>query len=207
MTKGVGEIKEERKVTNEDRTETLVESALRSSLHTGMLVEIYRDNVTPRPIVGVVLEFSRTVAVMAPIGDDLEFDGMSVIRTPDITRIKSGDRELQNLSVLERPELSRLDEIGLLDITAAGTVMTNRLGPLVVHLEADDSAYLGWFREVDDAFVRLECLGTVRTADRYHVILASERISRLEAQSRYARATASLLRSSQPSPSQLRTSD
>ena len=187
------ETKEERKVTSEDGTDgSLLESALRNAIAKGEAVEIYRDGLSSNPIVGVVLEHSGSTALVAPIVEDFTFDGVCVIRNSDITRVKRDDGELRRLGSLSRPKAVVLGEIGLLEMSAAGTVLSG-FGPVVAHLEAFESAYVGWFREVDDGYVRMECLGTARTADSYEVIFSLGRLSRLEAGSRYISGLRSIL--------------
>lgn len=140
---------------------------------------------------GRIVGLSEHVLLLDRIDDQCEPDGLTAIRPSDITRVRAQDRELLAVEQLARArdDVLNLDEVALLELSAAITILHRRYGAVTVHVEALDStlAFSGEPIELDDDFLALRQWGTMRTLDKYVLLLRLGEITRVDSDTQYLR--------------------
>lgn len=150
----------------------------------GRFVELYRDLVSSERIEGRVLCASEHVVLLAQVGESLSFDGVTAIRTREISRVVTHSTTEQISGTVGS---WRLDDIGLLELTAALTRLEQAFGHVALHLEGCGVVYVGRTISLDDDFANIECVAPGRAAMPYQVLLRHEELTRLEAGTEYLR--------------------
>lgn len=155
------------------------------------VVDVYRERLCKHGLMGRVVGLSERVLLLDRIDDRCEPDGLTAIRPSDITRVRAQDRELLAVEqlVCARNDALNLDEIALLELSSAMTILHRRYGAVTVHVEALDStlAFSGEPIELDDDVLVLRQWGTKRTLDKYILLLRLDEITRVDSDTRYLR--------------------
>ncbi|APR81386.1 Hypothetical protein A7982_06733 [Minicystis rosea] len=154
------------------------------------MVELYRDDLSPRaPLVGRILAQSKWVFVMEKVDPLYQTDGFVAARISDISRIKSGGRELDMAATVARfrDEPLTIPDVALLEISSALSFFNKTFGHASVYVERLDPGvcFIGQEVELDDDFVRLRQYGTMKSMDRSELLLRYADITRVDAGGSY----------------------
>ena len=157
------------------------------------LAEVYRDKVAGEPLVGLISHYSQHVVLMTRVDEQYQYDGVAAVRPGDITRLKTGGRELAAGAFLveqeELPALPTIPDVALLEISAATTIFQKLFGHVCLYTErvSRSVCFIGEAGDLDDDFVELKQFGTMKGLDRSEVLLRVDELTRVEAGGRYPR--------------------
>lgn len=170
---------------------SLLLNELRDFAQHDEVIEVYRERLVPDALVGRVLRVSEHVVLLERLDEQYEYDGLTALRPGDVTRVRSGNRELRAGSRLCSEKRTRLgfSEVGLLEISAAMTVLAKAYSCVTLHMErlAPEMCFPGEPLEVDDDFVVFQQWGTLRTLDKTRLVLLLEEVTRVDADGKYQR--------------------
>ena len=141
------------------------------------LVEIYRESLVPTAIVGRVIAFSDHVVLVEQRDDTYSYDGIVAVRPVDVSRVRSGHRELRIAGQLAQASSGlEVERVALLGLPAAATALHKRFGCVTLHAEHTDpgSAYTGELLGLDDDYILLRQWGILRNMDKYTLLLGAE---------------------------------
>lgn len=162
------------------------------------VVEVYRDRLAEEPLVGNVTQYSHHVFVVNKLDQLYRQDGITAARMSDITRIKSGGRELETGGMLKgsREMHFTLPDVGLLEISSAMTFFQREFGHVSLYVERLSSrvCFIGELTELDDDFVLLRQFGTLKSMDRSDLLIRLDEVTRVEAGGQYERQLQALFR-------------
>ncbi|WP_437608248.1 hypothetical protein WMF20_46825 [Sorangium sp. So ce834] len=162
---------------------------LQQFAETRLVVDVYRERLCKEGLMGRIVGFSEHVVLMSRIDDQCEHDGVTAVRPGDITRVRAQDRELLMIGkMLDSHEIAPpFDDVCLIELSAALTVLHRRYGAATVYVESLDSsmAFCGEPEELDDDFVVLRQWGSVRTLDKYKTLLRLDEITRVDGGTKY----------------------
>lgn len=167
---------------------TLLATRLDQLIKERAIVDVDRDGLDCETLVGTILQHSPHVFVMEKLDDGYEADGVVAARPRDITRIRSGGRELAaGDSVARRSTaLELFAEVALLEITSAMTLFEQRFGYVTLHAERPRrrTCFIGQVIELDDELIRMNEYGTFKRMDRRELLI---RVDENHAGGRYER--------------------
>ncbi|MBL8743861.1 MAG: hypothetical protein JNK04_22285 [Myxococcales bacterium] len=158
-----------------------------------VLAEVYRDKLADEPLVGFVTHYSSHVLVLRKLDEHYRYDGVAAVRPSDITRVKTGGRELGAGAFLveqeELPALPTIPDVALLEISAATTIFQKLFGHVCLHVErvSRSVCYIGEAGDLDDDFVELKQFGTLKGLDRSEALVRVDELTRVEADGKYPR--------------------
>lgn len=187
----MAKIKEEKKVIREENIEmSVLQRELSSFTRSGHVVDIYREHLVRESLFGRLIQWSDVVIVFEKLDELYEYDGISIIRTGDLTRMRAYDRELMSIQKLlshEKPE--PLHDVAGVAITTAVTKLSQKFNCLAFYTEriASDMVFVGVPESLDDDFLAIRAWGTARNGDEYRLILKITEITRVDANSKYLR--------------------
>jgi hypothetical protein len=183
--------KETKRAMYEESTEvSLLDRELSNFEESRAVVDLYRQRLESDGMLSRVIQWSQHVLIVERLNDEYVYDGLSAIRPADVTRIRAYDRELlaaPRLISNERP--APLDEVALLELSAATTKLFQRYSAVAVYTERlePQAVFVGEPVDLDDDFLVLRAWGTARNADSYRVILRLSDVTRVDADTAYIR--------------------
>ncbi|MBX3193404.1 MAG: hypothetical protein KF819_40855 [Labilithrix sp.] len=172
-----------------DHPNDVLRSTLLEFLDAGAVIDIYRDRLHPRvPLRCRLLQLSAVAVLVQKFDDLFRDDGLAVARVSDITRVHSGVFGTGQPKPLPVARVRRINEVGLLELSAAATILQREFGVVLVRVEGADPCafYVGEAVAVDDDFVRLRHLGTLALPGRADALVRTDDISLVEAGGQYA---------------------
>jgi hypothetical protein len=161
-----------------------------------LVVDVYRERLCKDGLMGIIAGFSEHVILLSRVDDEYGFDGVTAIRPGDVTRVRVQDRELLTVKkMLSQNEADpAIDDVCLLELSTAATVLHRRYGVVTLYVEALDPglAMCGEPEEIDDDFLVFRQWGTARTLDKYETLLRLSEITRVDGGTKYLRSLLSV---------------
>jgi hypothetical protein len=170
--------------------ETVIARSMRRYIEEGALAEIHRDGVCRETLVARILQCSQHVFYAQKFDEMYLDDGVMIARLDDVTRIKTGSKELESSApYAAASQHPSLPDVALLEVSAGMTFLQRHFGYVSLYMERLDPemCFIGEVRELDDDFVLLRQFGTFRTLDRSELLLRLPDITRAEAGGQYER--------------------
>jgi hypothetical protein len=160
---------------------------------SGEAIEVHRDRLTSsNTVVGIVVAWSQWVVILEVVDNGVR-DGVTAIRTDDITRVKRNSRQLRAERATAGRAIHQFSDTSTLAMTSALTAF-EAIHHVVECVDESGSELMSWIgrsTELDDDFVQLDALAPPSRLDRCHWLLATESITTINAGSR---SIANLLR-------------
>ncbi|MGK4009207.1 hypothetical protein WMF31_41795 [Sorangium sp. So ce1036] len=173
---------------------SLLMTQLQQFVETRSVVDLYRERLSKEGLMGVIIGVSEYVILLRRIDEQYECDGVTAVRPGDVTRVRAHDRELLMVGeMLVYDEVCPpLDDVCLVELSAAMTVLGRRYGAVTLYVEALDPALAlsGEPDEIDDNFLVLRQWGTARTLDKYKTLLRLNEITRVDSGTKYLQCLA-----------------
>jgi hypothetical protein len=162
------------------------------------LVDLYRDHLDDESITGVITKNTHEYAYMSLFRDDGLENGISIVRSSDITRIRWGGNVRDSIQCLINQKKSKAlkPEINLKSIRAIIESVHELYGYVNILTEEMDSGitFIGEVKDIDDDHLVLYGYGTMTTRDTNHIIIALNEITRVDAEAQYEKDIAYLSR-------------
>ena len=168
--------------------DTLLQTRLAALTRDGALVEIDRDNLDSETLVGRVLHQTPYVVVLEKVDDAYRFDGVAAVRPSDITRLRSGGRELAAGGAAQPSAQTKpFQQSSLVELTAMMTELEQRYGYVTLHAERPGrrTSFVGQVLELDDDYILMKTYAPLSRMDRKELLIRSDEITRVEAGGAY----------------------
>jgi|GEM_PF-3492586 len=162
------------------------------------VIKLWRCDIDSEdPFTGVILDYDGSFFVFGFVNDDDgTTDGISVMRTGDVTSIESGGNMLSSIEKLMADEKAAFNkkEIDLSSIKNAIKSVQDNYGYVAIHSEYSSEGYfIGTVDKIDDQYVLLNKYGSMSALDRGKVLLPLQDISRVDADARYEKSIVKLV--------------
>lgn len=171
---------------------SLLKKFLTDAQLTREITDIDRDRLATETLRGRVAAVSDEIVQIERYSDGGEFDGVSVIRLADVTRVRKGGSELSLAGRIadqgiRKPSHKTLEAKSLWE---AVEEIQRAAGYVVLYAEAldDDMLFIGRIAEQDDNFVQLAAFGTLTSQDTYDIIIDKDDVTRVDFDARYEAA-------------------
>jgi hypothetical protein len=164
------------------------------------LVDLYRDHIDDESLTGVITKNTDDHIYMSLFRDDGLDNGVSVLRTADVSRIRWGGNVRDSIQALIELKKSKALKPEI-DLTSTRTVIESvqKLYSYVnILTEEMDSgiSFIGEVADIDDEHLVLNEYGTMTSRDSSHLIISLDEITRIDAEAQYEKDIAFLARKS-----------
>ncbi|MCH8622491.1 hypothetical protein [Undibacterium sp. TS12] len=153
------------------------------------LVDLYRDRQTDESLTGVVTDYTEDFVYLSLISDSGLPNGIAVVLTDDISRIRWQGNERQSIQQLmdakqTRPmtPVIRLDT--LVDVLVSVNSAFGYVSILTENMD-DGVTFIGEIKNIDAGAVLLQEFGTMTSRDRRWLMLRLDEITRVDAGAAY----------------------
>jgi hypothetical protein len=164
----------------------LLHKLLNECVSCGEAIEVHRDGLpSSSTVVGIVIAWSRSVVILEVLDDGVR-DGVTAIRTKDISSVKRNSRQLMVERAVAGVPAHTLPPSSTLSMTAALINLQNAHDVV----ECDDESgsprmsWIGRSIELDDDFVYLDALSPASRMERCRWLLSMDRITMISASNR-----------------------
>ncbi|GEM_PF-981134 len=149
-----------------------------------VLVDLYTDSYG-ESYYGFIIDFNEEYLVLKKFTVESLFDGISVLRRDDITRINWGGNDIESTFKLIYKKDYEL-EIKHINLESMETIVksvSKDFNHITVYVQDIDSniCLIGQVEDLDDETLILDSFGTRATLDRRHIMIAMENITRIDA--------------------------
>lgn len=153
------------------------------------MVDIYRDELCDESITGIISDFNDDFIYLSIFDSSGLSDGISIIRTIDITRVNwDGDgRDAIQLLIDKKNSKPLVPEIELANISTIIKSTQKKFGYSTFHIEEIDSdvCFIGKVIEMDDNYLLMDNYSTMSGRDNNKILLRISDITRIEAEASY----------------------
>ncbi|MFZ6874974.1 hypothetical protein ACO0LF_23170 [Undibacterium sp. Di27W] len=157
------------------------------------LIDVYRDDLhSDECLTGVILDYSDDFMLLGLFTDEGMEDGIGILYREDITRVRWGGNELTSIKELisfhqMRPLQASINLTLLKDVLVS---VQNQFGYVCIHTERmnADVCFIGEIEEMDEHALILNGYGTKANRDRKHLLIALEKITRIDAGAVYEKS-------------------
>ena len=170
---------------------SLLKEQIKECIESQRFVDIYRGRLCEdEAIFGKIIDVSDELVAMITFDADF-YDGISIIRLDDITRLRwGGNSRISQETVINRNALNL--QIPSIDITSFQTAiddLNKAFGCVTINTEEidDDICFIGEVNQSDDDYVQLHEFGTMGKLDRSYLTVPWRDITRIDADSKYER--------------------
>jgi hypothetical protein len=179
--------------------EAEMRARLKTLISRNELVDVERLPVSDDDLTGRILRASDRFVYMMRFDDEGRYDGVSVMRTEDVTRVRWGAAEHKTLShlIAQHGKPPQAPTIGLESFEPVIRALDEHFGCVELHPEIldDDVRYIGELGEIDSEAVVLHEYGRLGSLDRFHVLHRLTDVTRVDADTIYTRDLLSLYES------------
>lgn len=154
------------------------------------VLDLYRERLTSAGLLGRLVQWSEHVLILEKLDEQYQYDGLVAIRPGDISRIRAYDRELSSVpKLLTHEKAAPLDDVALLEISAAITMLSKKFFGAALYTELLDPAvvHIGEPEDLDDDFLVMKAWGTAQHGHSSRVLLRLSEVTRVDADSLYLR--------------------
>ena len=156
-------------------------------INKGILVEIYRDNLNTDTIVSVIQSSTKLLTCLSTYNDDyMQYDGVSIIRNIDITRLCWDSSRLRSMEKLIDSDHVDGKINPTIDFACMRSIVESiqkNYGYVTLYIEDidPDVCFIGEILKIDDTHIMMDTYGTMATRDRSKLVLSLDEISRVSA--------------------------
>ena len=170
---------------------SLLMKQIKECIENQRFVDIYRGRLCEDDaIFGKIIDVSDDFVSMVTFDADF-YDGISVIRIEDITRLRwGGNNRISQETVIQKKTLNlQIPQIDITSFCKALDGLNKAFDCVTIHTEEidDDICFIGEVNQLDDDHVQLHEFGTMDNLDRSYLTLPWRDITRIEADSKYER--------------------
>jgi hypothetical protein len=156
----------------------------------GYLVDIYRDHFDEETLFGNINAFSQDYLYMTIYNDEGEYNGVSIIRKNDVTRIRWGGLVRDSIARLVKRTSSTpaiLPTEGSLKSILLS--LQTRFESVAIYTEeiVPKACFIGQIVEFDDEHLVIHEYGTKDNLERSHILLGVSEITRIDVDDKYQR--------------------
>ncbi|UYQ91650.1 hypothetical protein MKQ68_16295 [Chitinophaga horti] len=158
--------------------------------HYQTLVDISIDRYNDFDF-GYVVDFNDEFLLIERFESEGAYDGLSLLRRDRVSRIRWGGNEISSVSKLIDPSLrEENDEFAVTSLEDMLRVFNERYGCVTIHVQDvnDDIFFIGEIHEMDGETLVLHEFGTKLTLDRKYSMISFDDITRVDANTQYARS-------------------
>jgi hypothetical protein len=153
-------------------------------------VYIYTDSYSEADY-GFIIDFNEEFLVLKKFNEESLFDGISILRRDNITRINWGGNDIENTFklIFKKEYESEVKNINLESIETIIKSAFDNFNHLTVRIQdIDNSVYIiGQLEDIDDETIVVNAFGTKSTLDRSFLMVSLENITRVDAGGIYER--------------------
>ena len=170
---------------------SLLTEQIKKCIENQRFVDIYRGQLCgDNAIFGKIIDVSDELVAMVTFDADF-YDGISVIRMEDITRLRwGGNDRISQETVIKRNSLNlQIPPIDITSFQIAIECLNKAFNCVTIYTEEidDDICFIGEIKQLDDDFIQLHEIGSMNRLDRSYLTLPWRDITRIEADSKYER--------------------
>lgn len=166
----------------------LLEKCIQKSISEKLFIDFYRTYLQADRIFGIVTQNSTDFLCVKKFNEEGEYDGLTVIRKPDITLLGIGgnNRKTVEQLVLDRKDAKFESNIDLSSLKSIVESINIQFGYLSIYTEedSDEDFYVGEIIEIDNFYLLLNAFGA-EELDRSEVLIKLEAITRIEVDGKY----------------------
>ncbi|WP_350335080.1 hypothetical protein [Coralliovum pocilloporae] len=181
---------------------TLLQTALKEARLARDVVELQRDTLGAGVITGKITFVNDTIIQIERLTDGGHYDGVTVIRTDDITRLRRGTSELKFIGSLSENN----HQHRVVSLSEAQTLwscvqsMQTLFSYVCLGIEDldPDILIIGQLDGHDSNYVKLAEFGRFNSGETNELILAKDEITMVEADTPYCRGLLEKMQPRQP---------
>ena len=163
----------------------LLDRTIKELIVRQALVDVHREHISDSFVSGVIIEMSDSYLYLRRFDDEGRYDGVSILRKDDVTRLAWGGGEREAITRLIRRD-GKLPERPKIELDSFQSVIRDldaHFGHAVLFTEELDSdlAAAGAIEEMDEETVVLRLFGPKESLDRPHSLLHLSDVTRVEA--------------------------
>ncbi len=169
----------------------LLDRTIKELIVRQAMVDVHREHLSDGYVSGAIIEMSYSYLYLRRFDDEGRYDGLSVLRKDDVTRLAWGGREREAITRLIRRS-GQLPERPKIELDSFQTVIRTldaHFGHAVLFTEELDGelAAAGEVEEMDEETVVLRLYGPKESLDRPHSLLHLSDVTRVEADTTHLR--------------------
>ena len=155
-------------------------------------VDIYRDHLAAETLRGRIVSVTTDMVQIEKYNDDGDYDGMSLVRLCDFSRVRAKGKELElakKISNINKNKTSTR-QLKSKSVLAAMEIVQSDQGYVSIYIENidPDICLIGEVMETDSDFVTLREYGTLKTQDTRRLIIEKNSITRIDFDGKYEKA-------------------
>ncbi len=163
----------------------LLDRTIKELIVRQALVDVHREHMSDSFISGAIIEVSDHFLYLRRFDDEGRYDGLSILRKDDVTRLAWGGNEREAITRLVRRggQLPERPKIELDSFQSVIRTLDAHFGHAVLFTEELDSdlTAAGEVEEMDEETVVLRLYGPKESLDRPHGLLHLSDVTRVEA--------------------------
>jgi hypothetical protein len=153
------------------------------------LIDIYRDEIVDNCLTGIISDYNDLLCYSSIVYEDGTEDGISIVKTKDITRLRWEGNARESLILLMKEKKTTLSKpkLSILTLREAIESVQNHFGYVDIHIEYmnDETCFIGEVEDIDDDHLVLNEFGTMSSRDRHRLLVPLDQISRIDAGDQY----------------------
>ncbi|MEZ5359532.1 MAG: hypothetical protein R3F48_12000 [Candidatus Zixiibacteriota bacterium] len=161
------------------------------------IIQVYRDDIDDNAQNGLVLDFNDEFIILFLLSTEGTSDGISIIKTADVTDINWELNSLASIEILMREKETKIPELQV-DKSSIKTILQSCFsifGYVSIYTVDDAEKFtLGEIKDIDNDFIWLHQIPTRSTRDRFHSIFRIDRIIRIDVDSEYEQDSVFLMK-------------
>lgn len=169
----------------------LLDRTIKELIVRQAIVDVHREQLSDSYVSGAVIEVSYSFVYLRRYDDEGRYDGLSVLRKDDVTRMAWAGNEREAITRLIRREGQQpvRPKIELDSFQSVIRTLQQQIGHVVLYFEEldQDLAAAGELEEMDDETLVLRLYGPKESLDRPFGLFHLADVTRVEAASRQMR--------------------
>jgi hypothetical protein len=149
-----------------------------------ILIDLYTDSYS-ESYYGFIIDFNEEYLVLKKFTTESLFDGISVLRRDDISRINWGGNDIESTFKLiyKKDYESEIQHVNLESIETIIKSVYEIFNHITLYIQDIDGTIclIGQVEEMDDETLILDSFGTRSTLDRKHLMISMSDITRVDA--------------------------
>ena len=150
---------------------------------------LYRDRLDDESLTGIITAFTDDFIYLSLFSDSGLYDGISVVRLSDVTRIRwEGNERLSIQQLIEKkgtkPLAPKLNLGSMKDVIESIQDAFGYVNILTEQMESGIT-FIGKVAEIDDSYILIHGYGTMTSRDRNKMLIDLSEITRVDAEAQY----------------------
>ncbi len=154
-----------------------------------ILFDLYRDDLVNDCLTGILTDYNEKCCHLSLVDEDGTDNGISVVKTDDISRIRWDGNARDSLKILMKEKKTKLlsPSISIGSLREVIESIQNHFGYVNIHTEYmnDDICFIGEIEDIDDDHMIVNECGTMSSRDRHRMLVPMDQISRIDAEAQY----------------------